>query len=60
MNPAELKAARKALGYSQERLAEALGLTRRQIIRLEGGEQGISRAIELALRYLRAIKTGEL
>lgn len=52
MTPADLKDARHALGWSQTRLAEELGVSRRIVQYWESGEQEIPRAIDLAVAYL--------
>ena len=52
MTSADLIAARTALGMSQKQLAEALGLTDRQIGNLERGRSPIMRQTELAVKYL--------
>jgi DNA-binding XRE family transcriptional regulator len=38
MTPAEFQQARQTLGLSQSALGDLLGLTKRQIIRIEGGD----------------------
>lgn len=48
MTAPELLAARKALGMSQKRFAEALGLSRPSIARWEAGRD-IPRVVELAI-----------
>ena len=52
MTPGALKSAREALGLTQDGLAQALGLSRSAIARMEGGQTRITKAIELALREL--------
>ena len=53
MKPADLKAARTRLGFTQEALAARLGLTRRTVVRYEAGERPVpgpvSGIIELLL-----------
>jgi transcriptional regulator with XRE-family HTH domain len=48
MTPDDLRAYRKRLGITQTQLAEALGLSRRAIIRYEDGTRPIPRPVELA------------
>lgn len=52
MTPADFRAARETLGLTQAQLAEALGMQRRQIIRLEAGETPIKPLHEYAVRWL--------
>ena len=52
MTKAELKKARKRLGLTQAELAEALGMQRNSVARMEFGGQPIMRTTELAIRYL--------
>lgn len=54
MTPADFRAARETLGLTQSGLADALGMERRQIMRLEAGESPIKTLHEYALRYLMA------
>lgn len=49
MKAIDLIAKRHALGLTQETLAERLGLSPRQVQRLESGDCNIKRSIELAL-----------
>lgn len=53
MTPDDLKQARKSLGMSQDELAEALGLSRSAIARMELGKHRIIKAIELAIVTLK-------
>lgn len=52
MQPDELKAARKALGLSQEAMADAMGVSRVLIGQMERGKAPIERRTELAALYL--------
>ena len=52
MTPKQFKAARSTLGLTQKQMAEALGLTIRQITRLEAGETPVHKQTELAVKYL--------
>jgi DNA-binding XRE family transcriptional regulator len=52
MTRAELKKARSRLNMTQGELAEALGLARNSIVRMENGSQPILRTTELAVKYL--------
>lgn len=49
MTPAELKSLRAALGWSQQRLAEELGVERNTVNRWEMGTRKISRMAEKML-----------
>jgi transcriptional regulator with XRE-family HTH domain len=51
MNNSDFKKARQQLGLTQLQLAEKLGLTNRQIIRLEQ-DHPIQKQTELAINYL--------
>lgn len=53
MTPAELKSIRAALGWSQQRLAEELGVQRNTVNRWEMGTRKISRMAEKMLAFLR-------
>lgn len=55
MTEAGLKRARKQLGMTQAALAEALGMQRNSVARMERGEQPIMRTTELAVKYLLSI-----
>jgi len=52
MTEAGIKRARKRLGMTQAGLAEALGMQRNSVARMERGEQPIMRTTELAVKYL--------
>ncbi len=52
MTGAELKEARERLGMTQAAMAEALGMQRNSVARMERGEQRIMRTTELAVKYL--------
>ena len=52
MTPADLKAARKALGLSQRGLAEAIGVSKPSIARWEGGRRAIPLTIALAIEAI--------
>ena len=56
MTPDQFKTKRAALGLTQIELAGALGLTRRQIIRYETGEQPISKTISILIEILTTRK----
>ena len=56
MTPDQFKTKRAALGLTQIALAGALGLTRRQIIRYETGEQPISKTISILIEILTTRK----
>lgn len=51
MQADEMKTLRERIAMTQADLAEALGISRKTIIRMEAGEE-IDRRTELALRYL--------
>lgn len=52
MTPTEFRERRQFLGYTQESIAERLGLSRRSIQAYESGETTISRVIEMALEAI--------
>ena len=52
MTPTEFKERRQFLGYTQEGIAERLGLSRRSIQAYESGETAISRVIEMAIEAI--------
>lgn len=54
MTPAELKQARRALGLTQQQLADELRLKRLAITRYEGGTRRIPGLVEVAIRHLTA------
>ena len=47
-----MKRARERLGMTQAELAEALGMQRNSIVRIENGSQPILRTTELSVKYL--------
>lgn len=51
MTPQEYRALRERLGWSQKRLAEAVGVSRETVVRREGGHPSypIDREAELAI-----------
>jgi len=53
MNPHELKKWREANGYSQARLAKALGVAVMSVSRWETGTRSIPSFLHLALRALK-------
>jgi DNA-binding XRE family transcriptional regulator len=57
MTPAELKRARERLKLNQRELAEALGMQRNSVVRMENGMQPILRTTELSVRYLLVMST---
>lgn len=52
MTPAQLRAARAAIGLSQAELAERLGVSHRQLGRWERGQWPVPPAIALAVEAL--------
>ena len=56
MSPEEFKAWRKRMGWTQAQAGDALGLSRVHIGFLERGVHPISRAAELATKYLELRK----
>ncbi|HUC70351.1 MAG TPA: helix-turn-helix transcriptional regulator [Stellaceae bacterium] len=54
MRPDELRSLRKRLGLTQAQLAEALDMSRDQIVRFEGGRSPIPRVVALAAASLAA------
>jgi transcriptional regulator with XRE-family HTH domain len=51
VTPADLKSARQALGWSQSRLAEALGYGPRHVQKLEAGESPIRKPVAMAIEF---------
>ena len=49
---------RKAVGWTQQRLADYLGVTRETVSRREAGTGEISRETELAMRFILVGETG--
>jgi len=58
MQPEDMKAARKSLGWTQQQLADALGMSRKAIVEMEGGKAPIEKRTALAVRYL-GLPTGK-
>ena len=60
MTPAELRAAREALGLSQKALAKRLGVAQTSVLRWESGARRIEHPelLRLALAQLNANKPG--
>lgn len=52
MTPAQFTAARLAMGMNQGQLAEALGITVRQVNRYENGHSAIPKPVTIALDHL--------
>lgn len=52
MTPAQLKSLRAALGWSQQRLADEMGVARNTVNRWEMGERRITAMAEKLLRTL--------
>jgi DNA-binding XRE family transcriptional regulator len=52
MTKNELRSARERLGMTQTELAEAIGMKKNAIIRMEGGYRPIMKHTELSVRYL--------
>ena len=52
MQGGELKEIRKGLGWTQGRMAEALGMTTTFIGLMERGDKAIEKRTELAVRYV--------
>lgn len=53
MKPSELKKLRAALGWSQQRLADELGVARNTVNRWEMGDRNISAMVQKLLGTLR-------
>jgi DNA-binding XRE family transcriptional regulator len=47
-----MKRARERLDMTQAELAEALGMQRNSVVRMENGSQPILRTTELSIKYL--------
>lgn len=52
MQPDELKAARKRLGFTQQQLADAIGMSRKSVVEMEQGKATIERRTALAVYML--------
>lgn len=52
MQPDEMKALRKSIGWTQDQLASAIGMSRVSVGLMERGQALIERRTELAVRYL--------
>lgn len=52
MTPAELKAARKALGLTQDELADIMGVSRDSVLRMEAGKKCHPAMPRLVAAYL--------
>lgn len=52
MQPEELKALRQRLGMSQQAFADAIGMGREAVNKMESGKLPIERRTELAARYV--------
>ena len=52
MTPSDFRTRRQFLGYTQQGIAERLGLSRRSIQAYESGETTISRVIEMAIEAI--------
>jgi transcriptional regulator with XRE-family HTH domain len=57
MTGAELKTARMRLKMTQAELAEAIGMTRTSVARMERDEQPVMRTTELAIKYLLSVES---
>lgn len=53
MTPRELQKIRHDLGFSQEEMAEALGITRQHLCKLETAISPIKTTTAMAVRYLQ-------
>jgi transcriptional regulator with XRE-family HTH domain len=60
MDGIELRKFRKVLGLTQEKLAEAVGVTRNAIALAERGERGISEPLARLVKLLVQVHTGQL
>jgi transcriptional regulator with XRE-family HTH domain len=56
MNGVQLRTERQRLGFSQAKLADALGVTANTVARWERGEMKIARPLEAAIRNLKEIE----
>ena len=52
MTGAELRQARERLGMTQQKLADALGMWRHSVARMERSESPVMKHTELAVKYL--------
>lgn len=60
MTPSDLKQAREGLGYSQVKMAELIGVSRRQYQYLESGNWEIELIYQNAIRWVLYNETGEI
>jgi len=60
MNPFNLKSQRKASGYSQAALADALGVSRCTVNRWEAGKQPIPKMVQVAIKCLQNNQQNEV
>ncbi len=58
MTPEQFKQIRKELGWTQQRLADELGMSRRQIGNYEQGTSPIPKVVSLAIAWLTMREVG--
>lgn len=52
MQPEEMKALRKSVGWTQQDLATSIGMSRKAIVEMEGGLAPIEKRTALAIQYV--------
>lgn len=57
MTPQQFRERRQELGYTQEQLAQELGVTVRAVAKWEAGNAPIDRRTQLAMRYLALLRS---
>lgn len=60
MQADDMRILRKEIGWSQQELADELGMSRKSIVEMEGGKAPIERRTELAVRMLEADPSSRL
>ena len=59
MQPDDLKAVRAFLGWTQQRMAEELGLSRKAVVQMEAGKAPIEKRTILSVMYLELMARAE-
>lgn len=59
MQPDDLKAVRTFLGWTQQRMADELGLSRKAVVEMEAGKAPIEKRTVLSVMYLELMARAE-